>query len=339
MVSWKTKAATTRRTRRDDGRTSSRTGGESMMGATLTAEPVLRSLPCVACEASPNRPCRHSGALGVVITCNRGDVVRDVPGLRSGVRVPHDAILPLSPPRRAMSGCGLTAHDRRCAEPASGCLTGCSDQQVTLLNDRYACSARWGARSRVRRNWGAPRLRASNALLARAGSESPRTRGRFPAAENAIARTPCGGCPVVSQRLRSGWRINTMRRRLSNRLGGQVGRANVRNLDWWWYLANRRPLTALLTERLVDVQVIARRIAGADGVICPDERRLLTCLRDATGMAEDADAARIEAIYALNVGLEEPPSAWHARKRRERAERHQTQLINEDAGRLQRPTS
>lgn len=99
-------------------------------------------------------------------------------------------------------------------------------------------------------------------------------------------------------------------------------------------MPNHRPLTAKVVERLVDVQVLLYRAVTADGVICPAERRVIRALREATDKAERADQARIEAIYALNNGLPDPPSAWHARKRREL-----TYRTTNDAGRSERPTS
>lgn len=82
-------------------------------------------------------------------------------------------------------------------------------------------------------------------------------------------------------------------------------------------MANKTPLTARLSMSLMTVQMIVRREFQSDGRITDGERDALTHLAQATLDAEAVDNARIEAIYALNFGLEEPPSAWHARKRRE----------------------
>lgn len=84
----------------------------------------------------------------------------------------------------------------------------------------------------------------------------------------------------------------------------------------------RTPTTSTVVERLMDAQMAIRDAFRRDGAICETEQRALDALRAALRLAERADHQRVEAIYALNFGLEEPPSQWHKRKRREMDERH-----------------
>lgn len=84
-------------------------------------------------------------------------------------------------------------------------------------------------------------------------------------------------------------------------------------------MAYRTPLTSNVVALLSDAKYRARVLFMADGHLCEDtEAPVLRLMREALDEAQAADDARIEAIYALNFGLEEAPSAWHARKRGER---------------------
>lgn len=84
-------------------------------------------------------------------------------------------------------------------------------------------------------------------------------------------------------------------------------------------MPNRTPITSNVVALLSDAKYRARVLFMTDGHLCEEtEAPVLKLMGEALDEAQAADDARIEAIYALNFGLEEPPSLWHARKRRER---------------------
>ncbi len=83
-------------------------------------------------------------------------------------------------------------------------------------------------------------------------------------------------------------------------------------------MPNKTPIAANVVSMLSDAVMRLRIVFMEDGRICPEtEAPVLRLVTDALNEAQSADDARIEAIYALNFGLEEPPTKWHARKRRE----------------------
>ncbi len=86
-------------------------------------------------------------------------------------------------------------------------------------------------------------------------------------------------------------------------------------------MAYKTPRSSNVVALLSDAKRRARVLFLADGSICPErEEPVLSLLGDALYEAQEADNARIEAIYALNFGLEEPPTYTHARRRRELVE-------------------
>lgn len=85
-------------------------------------------------------------------------------------------------------------------------------------------------------------------------------------------------------------------------------------------MANKTALAANVVALLSDAVMRLRIVFMQDGRICPDtEAPVLRLVTDALNEAQEADNARIEAIYALNHGLKRPPTEWHARKRREQS--------------------
>lgn len=84
-------------------------------------------------------------------------------------------------------------------------------------------------------------------------------------------------------------------------------------------MSNHTPRTSNVVALLSEAMYRTRVLFMANGYVDPEtEEPVLRLIGSALYEAQVADDARVEAIYVLNNGLDEPPSAWHARKRRER---------------------
>lgn len=82
-------------------------------------------------------------------------------------------------------------------------------------------------------------------------------------------------------------------------------------------MAPKTPKLTELNDELAEAYRTAIALALADGRITPAESQVLHSMLDVLQGLRWWNQQRVECVYVLDHGTPEPPSAWHARLRRE----------------------
>lgn len=82
-------------------------------------------------------------------------------------------------------------------------------------------------------------------------------------------------------------------------------------------MAPKTPRLTHLTDEMADAYRQAIAVVLADGRITPAESQLLDSMLDVLQGLRWWNQQRVECAYVLDHGAPAPPSAWHARLRRE----------------------
>jgi len=82
-------------------------------------------------------------------------------------------------------------------------------------------------------------------------------------------------------------------------------------------MAPKTPKLTELNDELADAYRLAIRVALADHRLTREEATLLAELLTVLQGLRWWNQQRVECVYVLDHGTPEPPSAWHARLRRE----------------------